>query len=78
MAVEATCLLYFIFRICHHAHWSGKKSFKKDLKMMIAIVCIIVSVFVFLVSLEEIRAKISTCVDLVLKLLQPIIPESSS
>ncbi|XP_045157394.2 uncharacterized protein LOC123523795 [Mercenaria mercenaria] len=43
MSVETTCLLFFIFRICHHAHWRIPRDFKKDLKMIIAIACIIIT-----------------------------------
>ncbi|KAH3859383.1 two pore channel protein 1-like [Dreissena polymorpha] len=61
MAIEGACLLFFVFRICHHAHWRSRSGFEKDIKMLVAIASIIVTVvdmvvYVFLLHLTSWQA----------------------
>ena len=47
MTIEGVCLSYFVFRLCHHAHWRLWSSTKKDIRNIFAAFLLVVSNFVY-------------------------------
>ncbi|XP_045184033.2 two pore channel protein 2-like [Mercenaria mercenaria] len=61
MAIESVCQLFFVLRIYHHKHWRVPKGFKKDLKMILAVTCTVITildmcVYMLVVELTDFEA----------------------